>query len=1185
VDCGACPDITAPVISNVQNSSITNSSTIISWNTNENANASVLYGLTIGLGSSAGRASYLTLHSLMLNSLANDTLYYYKTESCDAVGNCANSTIYDFRTLATGFVCGNEMREGSEICDGTDLAGQTCQSLGYGSGTLGCYVDCSGFNASLCVSGGYNFYFSDNFNDGAADGWFERDYTPTPEGNGIWNVAVDSVSGSSAYQISGAFSNADVPWRLGEYSLLDGYIFSDFQITGRMRTTNTDRIDRDLSIVFGYQNDLNYYAALFANSNPGYTNGLFIVEGGNDIARIGSIPVQASLNNNQYAAFRIVKIGNTIEMYVNNSGAEVLIASATDPQFATGMIGLGTTADTGFFDDIALDAVLAESKPRVGAFYQFPLNLSTGEIVYSFCNVSDSETSASGLNVSQRYKLSSSGTWNSLSSVFWNRQVIQTIGDSITAGWDTHDPDPARFPGADPIDHQYQYWFDGYLNSNVSAVNSLGYEIYNHGYGGQTCNGLIQSNFISDTNGANYAIILCGTNGVDQWQSVSQPAIQNMVNSARSRGITPILMTIPPMDYTAYSGRYCSYVDAYNNWLRTYAQSNNLILVDLHPLFNNGENCVEGTHTGLNESLFDYDSAGWVHPNVEGHKVIARAIFEQAFHRGVFGGYMANASLNNAGSYDFSCDVSDGIFTDSKTNFGSVIAAANPSCGDLSCNGLENCSSCAVDCGACSDITAPARNNGNPSGILPIGTTSVNINLTTDETAMCRYSNTAGQSYSSMTDTLLRNANLHYSALNGLSAGAYNYYARCNDTAGNFNTNDYLISFSIAADTTAPVISNLQNSSITNASAVITWQTNENANSIVYYGLSAVNLNLNAVDAGYLLSHIINLNNLGGNSTYYYKAGSCDASGNCVNSSIYNFKTLANSVPYVDNEAPIVMLNSPANDFASSAKEVEFNYSVTDYSLIPNCSVLIGVEKRIDFNIINGRENVFVLSLGNGEHYWNISCADSLGNIGESETRKFSVNYIAPVDETGDTGTGSGGGGGGGFPVIKPKPTAGNITNVSITDEREKIILGDELIYVDATGEEKIIVDLYGNSYLVSFILTEDGKIVAKLFNGDYIIPRKDVLPISLGGRKMYVGIVEGEEQVVLGLDANAVSEKTGKVESRGSELEGGLKIAYYILIWVVGILVATIIALAVWYFVGARKKEKGIGEIRMGLK
>ncbi|MBS3119170.1 hypothetical protein J4417_05870, partial [Candidatus Woesearchaeota archaeon] len=163
---------------------------------------------------------------------------------------------------------------------------------------------------------------------------------------------------------------------------------------------------------------------------------------------------------------------------------------------------------------------------------------------------------------------------------------------------------------------------------------------------------------------------------------------------------------------------------------------------------------------------------------------------------------------------------------------GSVVST----CGDLSCNGFENCSTCSVDCGACADTTPPTRSNGRPTGILPIGTTSVNINLTTDETAICRYSTSAGQSYGSMANTFLRNGNLHYYALNGLIAGAYNYYARCNDSYGNFNTNDYLISFSIAADTTAPVISSVVNSSITNRSAIISWQTNENANSRIYYG-------------------------------------------------------------------------------------------------------------------------------------------------------------------------------------------------------------------------------------------------------------------------------------------------------------------------------------------------------------
>ena len=46
--------------------------------------------------------------------------------------------------------CGNNIREASEICDGTDLAGQTCVSqVGTGStGTLRCTTNCMAFNTS-----------------------------------------------------------------------------------------------------------------------------------------------------------------------------------------------------------------------------------------------------------------------------------------------------------------------------------------------------------------------------------------------------------------------------------------------------------------------------------------------------------------------------------------------------------------------------------------------------------------------------------------------------------------------------------------------------------------------------------------------------------------------------------------------------------------------------------------------------------------------------------------------------------------------------------------------------------------------------------------------------------------------------------------------------------------------------
>ncbi len=50
------------------------------------------------------------------------------------------------------FVCSNNIKEGTEICDGTDLAGQTCISQGFDGGNLACLGDCTGFDTSSCYT-------------------------------------------------------------------------------------------------------------------------------------------------------------------------------------------------------------------------------------------------------------------------------------------------------------------------------------------------------------------------------------------------------------------------------------------------------------------------------------------------------------------------------------------------------------------------------------------------------------------------------------------------------------------------------------------------------------------------------------------------------------------------------------------------------------------------------------------------------------------------------------------------------------------------------------------------------------------------------------------------------------------------------------------------------------------------
>jgi cysteine-rich repeat protein len=50
-----------------------------------------------------------------------------------------------------GQICGNNIREGTEACDGVALGGETCISQGFTGGTLKCKADCT-FDTSSCTA-------------------------------------------------------------------------------------------------------------------------------------------------------------------------------------------------------------------------------------------------------------------------------------------------------------------------------------------------------------------------------------------------------------------------------------------------------------------------------------------------------------------------------------------------------------------------------------------------------------------------------------------------------------------------------------------------------------------------------------------------------------------------------------------------------------------------------------------------------------------------------------------------------------------------------------------------------------------------------------------------------------------------------------------------------------------------
>jgi hypothetical protein len=84
-------------------------------------------------------------------------------------------------------------------------------------------------------------------------------------------------------------------------------------------------------------------------------------------------------------------------------------------------------------------------------------------------------------------------------------------------------------------------------------------------------------------------------------------------------------------------------------------------------------------------------------------------------------------------------------------------------------------------------------------------------------------------------------------------------------------------------DTTPPIISNVQVTSITETTAIVSWTTNEPSDSEVQYD-SASRLwgsyPWGENDTSLVASHSINLTGLNASTTYYFRVGSIDGSGN-----------------------------------------------------------------------------------------------------------------------------------------------------------------------------------------------------------------------------------------------------------------------------------------------------------------
>ncbi|HEX6352528.1 right-handed parallel beta-helix repeat-containing protein [Actinophytocola sp.] len=175
--------------------------------------------------------------------------------------------------------------------------------------------------------------FSENFEDGTADGWTRS--------GGSWSVVTD---GSRAYQQSGASTDARA---------LVGGTWTDQAVQIRVKPGTFNGTGRHVAVLARAQNTSNYYYLGLSNTGS-------VVLGkrsGGGFSTLASAP--AAVPTGTWQTLRLEAFGTTLKGFVNN----VALVTASDGTFASGRVGAATYYASASFDDVQVTDVPGTGSP------------------------------------------------------------------------------------------------------------------------------------------------------------------------------------------------------------------------------------------------------------------------------------------------------------------------------------------------------------------------------------------------------------------------------------------------------------------------------------------------------------------------------------------------------------------------------------------------------------------------------------------------------------------------------------------------------------------------------------------------------------------------------------------------------------------------------------------------------
>ena len=200
---------------------------------------------------------------------------------------------------------------------------------------------------------GLPLLFSDDFEDGKADGWLATDAT-------AWRVV--KQGDNYVYNQFKKRSKYKPPVRSPlNRSIVKQVTVGSFVLDVRLQSTHKDYAHRDLCLFFGYQDDSHLYYVHLGKKTDDHANQIFVV---NDKPRtkISTKTTPGTNWDDNWHHVRIVRDVKSGKIAVYFDDMKTPVMTAVDRTFTWGKVGVGSFDDTGNFDHILIYGTKAGAK-------------------------------------------------------------------------------------------------------------------------------------------------------------------------------------------------------------------------------------------------------------------------------------------------------------------------------------------------------------------------------------------------------------------------------------------------------------------------------------------------------------------------------------------------------------------------------------------------------------------------------------------------------------------------------------------------------------------------------------------------------------------------------------------------------------------------------------------------------